>query len=318
MQSAEHRLVIPAELDGQRFDTALARLLNQYSRSLLKRCIDEGEATINGAIVKPRTAVQAGDQIWVRTTLDASDHVRPQAVPFDVVHHDDAVIVIDKPAGIVVHPGAGNREFTLVNGLVHRYPELTALPRAGLIHRIDKGTSGLLLVARNTDAYQSLTRAMFDRTIHRHYLAVCNGALIAGGTIEAPIGRDPRNRTRMWTVPNGRPSVTHYRIGERFRRHTLLDVTLETGRTHQIRVHLAAQGNVLVGDRQYGARPLLPPAASTKLREMLGRFPRPALHALSLTFAHPRTQRTETFQSAVPLDLETLLQHLRDDRDTHC
>ncbi|MEQ8494913.1 MAG: RluA family pseudouridine synthase, partial [Gammaproteobacteria bacterium] len=232
-----HALEVPPGLDGLRLDQALAQLLPQYSRSALKQWIEAGQATLNAAPARPRSRVHAGDALAVTATLAPDEALVPQAVGFRIAHEDAACIVVDKPAGVVVHPGAGNRDHTLVNGLLARYPELAVLPRAGLVHRIDKDTSGLLLVARTPATYQALVRAMAARDIARTYHAVVTGVPVAGGTIDAAIARDPNQRTRMRVSEGGRTAVTHYRVLARYRAHALLEVNLETGRTHQIRVH---------------------------------------------------------------------------------
>ena len=230
-----------------------------------------------------------------------------------MVYADDALLVINKPAGLVVHPGAGNPDHTLVNGLLAECPELEALPRAGLVHRIDKDTSGLLLVARQPQSFQQLVRLLARRQISRYYETVVTGLLIAGGSIDQPIGRDPRHRTRMRVVAGGRQAVTHYRVLERFRAHCLLGVELETGRTHQIRVHLAHAGHPLVGDHRYGARPRPPRGASQALLEILGQFPRQALHAAQLSFEHPISGESLVFEAPRPADFEALVQALAAD-----
>ncbi len=312
-----HRVELPAAVDGLRLDQALARVLTQYSRSLIKQWIDAGQVTRRGVALKPRAAARAGEVIDVIATLDAAGELEAQAVEFRLAHVDPQVVVIDKPVGLVVHPGAGNPDHTLVNGLLARFPELTALPRAGLVHRIDKDTSGLLVAARTPQAFQTLVRALARRDIHRHYLAVVNGVMVAGGTIDAAIARDPQQRTRMRVMPGGRAAVTHYRVAERYRAHTLLEVELETGRTHQIRVHLAWRGHPLVGDSRYGGRPHLPPAATPALRDTLQHFPRQALHAWRLAFTHPLDGSELEFESPPPEDFEHLLGALRDDLDAH-
>ena len=312
-----HRVELPAAVDGLRLDQALARVLSQYSRSLIKQWIDSGQVTRRGVAIKPRAPARAGDIIDVIATLDATAELAAQAVDFELAHVDEQVIVVDKPVGLVVHPGAGNPDHTLVNGLLERFPELAALPRAGLVHRIDKDTSGLLVAARTPAAFQTLVRALARRDIHRHYLAVVNGVLVAGGTIDAAIARDPQQRTRMRVMPGGREAVTHYRVAERYRAHSLLEVELETGRTHQIRVHLAWRGYPLVGDSRYGGRPHLPPAATDTLRETLQHFPRQALHAWRLAFEHPLEGTPLEFESPLPADLEHLLGALQDDFDAH-
>lgn len=313
----EHQLVVPQAMAGLRLDQALAQLLGQYSRSALKLWIESGQVLLNGATPRPRTAVAAGDRVLVRATLALAADLAPQAVDFTLVHEDAALLVVDKPAGLVVHPGAGNPDRTLVNGLLARFPELAALPRAGLVHRIDKDTSGLLVAARTPAAYQVLVRALAARDVHRGYLAVVTGEMIAGGTIDAAIGRDPLQRTRMRVATSGRHAVTHYRVAAHYRGHTLLDIELETGRTHQIRVHFAWRGHPLVGDTRYGARPRPPAGANVRLRSVLEQFPRQALHARKLALAHPTSGRALAFESPVPADLAALCEALAADRDMH-
>ncbi|MGR8919738.1 MAG: 23S rRNA pseudouridine(1911/1915/1917) synthase RluD [Gammaproteobacteria bacterium] len=315
--TATHDVTIAPDLDGMRLDRALARVLPQYSRAAIKQWIEAGAATLNGATVRPRTAVRADDRVHLEASFAPVPGLRAQAVGFEVVHADDELVVVDKPAGLVVHPGAGNPDHTLVNGLIERFPEMAALPRAGLVHRIDKDTSGLLLAARRPQSFQALVRAMAAREIHRSYLAVVNGVLVAGGTIEEPIGRDPRQRTRMSVRAGGRPAVTHFRVLQRFRAHSLLDVKLETGRTHQIRVHLAARGHPLVGDTRYGGRPRPPKGADERLLETLSRFPRQALHAARLSFEHPTSGQALDFESAPPADFTALVDALEADRHSH-
>ena len=312
-----HCVLLPAAVAGLRLDQALARVLTQYSRTLIRQWIDSGQVTRAGVTQKARTPARAGAIIKVLATLDAVADLEPQAVDFALAYVDEHLIVIDKPVGLVVHPGAGNPDHTLVNGLIERFPELAALPRAGLVHRIDKDTSGLLIAARTPGAFQTLVRALARREIHRHYLAVVNGVLVAGGTIDAAIGRDPQQRTRMRVMTSGREAVTHYRVAERYRAHTLLEVELETGRTHQIRVHLAWRGYPLIGDSRYGARPHLPPAADPALRAALQHFPRQALHAWRLAFTHPADDTALEFESPLPADLEALLAALETDRAEH-
>jgi len=308
-----HSLEITDAEAGMRLDAALARRFSEYSRSALKSWIDAGQVTLNARSCRPRDPVRAGDEIVIMTVLEASADLAPEPVTFGVAHADADCIVVDKPAGCVVHPGAGNPRGTLANGLLHRYPELVALPRAGLIHRLDKDTSGLLIVARTPAAYQTLTRAMAAREVRRIYDAVANGHFISGGSVDAPIGRDPANRTRMAVRGNGRDALTHYRIEARYRAHTRLEVQLETGRTHQIRVHLAHIGHPLLGDHRYGGRPRLPENPSGDLGERVRAFNRPALHARRLEFAQPETGTPIELESSWPDDFVSLVAALEND-----
>ena len=308
-----HHLTIPSEHGGRRLDQALASLLEEYSRTQLTTWIKDGRVRLAGRPCKPRDPVAAGDQVEVEAQLDASVSTTAEPVEFSTVFEDRAVIVVDKPAGLVVHPGAGNPQRTLVNGLLHRYPELDSLPRAGLIHRLDKDTSGLLVVARTPRAFQHLVAALAAREIHRSYSALVHGTLVAGGTVDAPIARDRRHRTRMRVTEGGREAVTHFRVARKFRLHTLLDVELETGRTHQIRVHLQHLDHPIVGDPDYGPRQRIPAGAAPALVGALKSFKRQALHARRLEFEHPGGRRTVTAESPLPADLATLLDLLATD-----
>jgi 23S rRNA pseudouridine1911/1915/1917 synthase len=307
-----HRLTIPEELAGQRLDVVLARLLPQYSRSRLQRWIDESRVTLDGEHPARRTLVRAEQQLEVAPQYLADDSVAAGApnLPFSVVHRDAAVLVIDKPAGLVVHPGAGNRSGTLQNALLELEPALAKVPRAGIVHRIDKDTSGLLVVARTPKAHAALVRALAAREVQREYLALCHGLMTGGGTIDEPIGRHRSQRIKMAVRGDGREAVTHYRIERRFTAHTLVRVQLETGRTHQIRVHLAHIGYALVGDPVYGGRRRLPARASSAVIEALQAFHRQALHAARLGFEHPSSGRQMMFESPIPQDFATLLEVL--------
>ncbi|HVS25388.1 MAG TPA: RluA family pseudouridine synthase, partial [Gammaproteobacteria bacterium] len=259
MERIERRLIVPADLAGRRLDQAAALLLPEFSRSRLKNWIDAGRLTIAGRSARARMLLKGGEELALETELEAAIEIAPEPIPLTVVHEDDALLVIDKPVGLVVHPGAGNRSGTLQNALLHRHPELAQLPRAGLVHRLDKDTSGLLLVARTLASHKTLVAALERREIRRGYQAICQGVLTGGGNIDAPIGRHPRERTRMAVVDGGREARTRYRVLERFRAHTHCEIELETGRTHQIRVHMAHVRAPLVGDPVYGGRPRLPP-----------------------------------------------------------
>jgi 23S rRNA pseudouridine1911/1915/1917 synthase len=316
--SAEFQVIdleIPPEMAGQRLDSVLARLIPQHSRTRIKGWIESGAVKLNRAACKPRDLVEAGSRVRVQMTTDevAQPQVLPEAIALRLVHEDRDVLVIDKPAGLVVHPGAGNPRHTLQNALLGWDPGLAALPRAGLIHRLDKDTSGLLVVARTAEAQTSLSRQLEARTMAREYVAVCVGVMTGGGTIDEPIGRHRGDRLRMAIRVSGRPAVTHYRVLERFRAHTYLSVKLETGRTHQIRLHLSHIKYPIVGDPVYGGRFGLPRGATQALNEALRGFKRQSLHAATLGFEHPRTGKLLTLHSPVPPDYAALLEVLRVD-----
>jgi 23S rRNA pseudouridine1911/1915/1917 synthase len=312
----QHELHVPALATAERLDALLARLLPQYSRSRIASWIRAGEVTLDGRAAKPSEKVFGGEGVSLQATLEPDTQVLAEALPIDVVHADEELVVVNKPAGWVVHPGAGNREHTLQNALLAWDPRLAELPRAGLVHRIDKDTSGLLVVARTLESHLTLTRALAERDIHREYLALCVGLLTGGGTVDRPIGRHRTDRLRMAVRADGREAVTHYRLAERFRAHTLLRVQLETGRTHQIRVHLAQQGYPLVGDPLYGGRRQLTAGTAPAVRAALGAFRRQALHAARLELKHPASGAALTFEAPLPADLADLLAVLREDAAT--
>jgi 23S rRNA pseudouridine1911/1915/1917 synthase len=305
---------IPEELAGQRLDSALARLLPEHSRTRIKGWIEAGQVQVGRLACKPRDVVVAGARINVRMSFDApATEVLAESIPLKLLYEDRDVLVVDKPVGLVVHPGAGNPNHTLQNALLGMDPSLASLPRAGIIHRLDKDTSGLLVVARTPQAQTSLSRQLMARSVSREYLAVCVGVMTSGGTVAEPIGRHRTDRLRMAVRPDGRPAVTHYRVIERFRAHTYLNVRLETGRTHQIRLHLAHLRYPIVGDPVYGGRFALPKGASERLSATLRGFKRQALHAAALAFDHPRTGKRLEVQSPQPPDYVDLLEALRAD-----
>jgi 23S rRNA pseudouridine1911/1915/1917 synthase len=300
-------LTIPPEHAGQRLDQALASLLPDYSRSRLKAWIESGEIRVDGAPRRPRDKVSGGESVALAATLPEDTRAVAQPIPLVLVHEDKHLIVVDKPAGLVVHPGAGNPDQTLQNALLALDPALAALPRAGIVHRLDKDTSGLLVVARTLPAHTALVRMLGEREVHREYEAICRGVMTAGGTVDAPIARHPTDRVRMAVRDGGRESVTHYRVIRRYEGYTHVRVQLETGRTHQIRVHLAHAGYPIVGDRVYGGRLTLPKGASEALRQALRDFPRQALHAARLQFDHPVTGKPIECLSPLPADMRALL-----------
>ncbi len=313
MISEKHISTVPEDLAGLRLDQALARMFPEYSRSRLKEWLLAGAITVDGDTRRPRDPVAGGESVEIEPQAEVEVAAAPEPMALDIVYEDDDLLVVNKPAGLVVHPGAGNPAGTLMNGLLHHAPELEQVPRAGIIHRIDKDTSGLLLVARNLPAHTALVRQLAEREISRSYLAVCNGVLTGGGRIDAPIARHPVDRKRMSVQENGRPAVTHYTVIERFRAFTYINVQLETGRTHQIRVHFAWRRHALVGDPVYGGRLALPAGASEALVETLRGFRRQALHATRLAFEHPTTGAPVEFEVPPPRDFEHLLAVLRED-----
>lgn len=302
---------MPTDFAGGRFDAVLAKLLPDYSRSRLARWIDEGKATLNGKVATPKTKVWGGETVELTTEPDPAEMAfKAEPVDFPVVYADDALVVIDKPAGLVVHPAAGNWSGTLLNGLLHRYPDLAGVPRAGIVHRLDKETSGLMVVARTLKAQTELVRQLQARTVKRHYLAVAQGVIARDGTVNAPIGRHVRDRLKMAVVPTGKPAVTHYAVQARYARHTLVECRLETGRTHQIRVHMAHIGHPLAADPVYGGRPI---PVSDEVAAALSALDRQALHAARLALVHPDSGETVSWECALPADMQNLIAALENE-----
>jgi 23S rRNA pseudouridine1911/1915/1917 synthase len=306
---------IPAACAGMRLDQVLAEALPAYSRSRLQQWLKSGQLRVDGAIRRPRDPVSGGEIVSGEWLLEIEVTAVGQDIPLAIVYEDADLLVIDKPVGLVVHPAAGHRDGTLVNALLHHAPELAALPRAGLVHRLDKDTTGLLVVARSLRAHTALVEQLQARAIEREYLAVVNGVPVAGGTVDAPMGRHPVDRQRMAVTPGGKPAVTHYRVLRRFRAHALLRVKLETGRTHQIRVHMAHIRWPLLGDPVYGGRPRVPPGASPRCIETIQQFRRQALHAERLALMHPVTGEWLEWQAELPADLAELLAVLAEDAE---
>ncbi len=311
------RLQVPESLSGGRFDAVLAEMLPEFSRSRLSAWIKSGDALLDGAQVRPRDPVRGGETVTVAVAREIETRAEPEDIPLSVLYEDAEVLVVDKPAGLVVHPGAGNHSGTLVNALLFRDPTLALLPRAGIVHRLDKDTSGAMVVARTLQAHTSLVAQLSARDVHRQYLAVVVGALVSGGTANAPIDRHPRDRLKMGVRDDGREAVTHYRLRERFRAHTALECRLETGRTHQIRVHMAHLRHAILGDPLYGGPLKLPKAASEELVATLRGFRRQALHAETLEFAHPTTGEPVRCSAPVPADMLALMAALRADGALH-
>ena len=302
---------IPAAQAGRRLDQALADLSPDFSRSRLKSWIDSGCVTVDGKQRAAKYRLAGGERVSIDAELAESEQVAPQAIPLHIVFEDDSILVVDKPAGLVVHPGAGNPDRTLQNALLHHRPALEALPRAGIVHRLDKETSGLLVVAATPFAHRTLVKAIEARDVLRKYVALCRGRMTSGASVAAPIGRHPTQRTKMSVRTGGREALTHYRIRERFRDFTLLDVKLETGRTHQIRVHMAHIRHPLVGDPVYGGRLALPSGCSDELASALRKFRRQALHASQLALSHPQSGIVMQWEAPLPADFSELLDVLR-------
>jgi len=314
MEQRSHVFELATDFAGLRLDQALAKALPQYSRARLQGWIEAGAVRIDGHAPRARDIVRGGEQVNIEAQIEPEYQVTAEKLPLQVLFEDAALIVIDKPAGLVVHPGAGNASHTLQNALLALDPKLAVVPRAGIVHRLDKDTSGLLVVARTLEAHTALVAALAAREVKREYVAICGGVMTGGGTVDQPIGRHRSVRTRMAVRGDGREAVTHYRIGKRFRAHTLVNVQLETGRTHQIRVHLGHIGHPVVGDPVYGGRRRLPRGASAELIAALEAFKRQALHAARLELEHPATGRAVHWEAPLPQDMVELIAALDADR----
>jgi len=308
---------IPENCHGLRLDKALATIFDQYSRSAIQQWIKKGLVTLDGQTEGQKTKVREGQSVVINVPAPVATDSKSQDIPLDLVYQDEDILVINKPAGLVVHPGTGNPDGTLLNALLHFDESLAVLPRAGIVHRIDKDTTGLLVIARNERAVKHLVEAIQEKQVRREYLAVISSQIVAGGTIDAPIGRHSRERTKMAVSNRGKPAVTHYRVEEKFRAHTLIRVILETGRTHQIRVHMSWKGHPIIGDPVYGKRLQLPPASSENLINTLRAFKRQALHAETLALHHPVSGELLSWTVPVPSDMQALVDTLREDTKRH-
>jgi len=314
MESITRKVIVTGEDAGLRLDQAAARLLPEFSRTRLQQWIREGRLRVNGAPQNPRTVVLDGDTLELEAETEPQGQWTATPMTLAILHEDESILVIDKPAGLVVHPAAGHADDTLLNGLLEHCPALAGLPRAGLVHRLDRDTSGVLVVAKTLAAQTFLSAAIQAREVSREYRAVVNGVPVSGGTIDKPMGRHPRDRQRMAVLASGgRHAVTHYRVLARYRAHSLLAVMLETGRTHQIRVHMASAGYPIVGDPVYGGRPRVPRGAAPALLECLRGFRRQALHAFRLRFAHPASGQPLQFEAPLPEDMRALVAALEAD-----
>ncbi|ELI5855052.1 TPA: 23S rRNA pseudouridine(1911/1915/1917) synthase RluD [Pseudomonas aeruginosa] len=306
---------VPFELGGQRLDQIAAQLFPEHSRSRLAGWIKDGRLTVDGAVLRPRDIVHSGAQLVLEAEQEAQGEWLAQDIELEIVYEDEHILVIDKPAGLVVHPAAGHQDGTLLNALLYHVPDIANVPRAGIVHRLDKDTTGLMVVAKTLEAHTKLVAQLQARSVSRIYEAIVIGVITSGGTIDAPIGRHGVQRQKMAVVDAGKVAVSHYRVLERFRAHTHTRVKLETGRTHQIRVHMSHIGYPLVGDPIYGGRFRIPPVASQTLVQTLREFPRQALHARFLELDHPATGVRMKWESPLPEDFLWLLSLLRQDRE---
>lgn len=311
----ELRAEVPSELGGQRLDQVAAQLFAEHSRSRLSAWIKDGRLTVDGAVIRPRDIVHGGAILELTAEQEAQGEWVAQDIELDIVYEDDDILVINKPAGLVLHPAAGHADGTLLNALLHHVPDIINVPRCGIVHRLDKDTTGLMVVAKTIQAQTQLVTQLQSRSVSRIYECIVIGVVVAGGKINAPIGRHGQQRQRMAVMEGGKQAVSHYRVLERFRSHTHVRVKLETGRTHQIRVHMAHINFPLVGDPAYGGRFRIPPAASQTMVESLKNFPRQALHARFLELDHPTSGKRMSWESPLPDDLVWLLTLLKQDRE---
>ncbi|GAD90193.1 23S rRNA pseudouridine synthase RluD [Vibrio halioticoli NBRC 102217] len=318
-QQIELKSTVKESQLGQRLDQAIAELFDEFSRSRLKEWLLAGKVSVDGTVVtKARVRVMGGEDIVVVAEIEDEERWEAQDIPLDIVYEDEDLLVINKPRGLVVHPGAGTPDGTVLNALLHHYPQIAEVPRAGIVHRLDKDTTGLMVVAKNVPTQTRLVRTLQKRRITREYEAIAIGKMTAGGMIDKAIGRHSTKRILMAVSEFGKPAITHYRVAERFREHTRIRLRLETGRTHQIRVHMSYLQHPLLGDIAYGGRARIPKGATEELTTMIRSFDRQALHAVMLKFVHPTTGEEMQFHAPVPDDMIEMAEALRQDmRDNY-
>jgi 23S rRNA pseudouridine1911/1915/1917 synthase len=304
---------VPEDLAGNRLDQVAARLFPEYSRARLQSWIKDGSLRVNAQSLRPRDRLKTGDLLQIEVKLVSSEQFLPQPIQLDIIFEDEDLVILNKPANLVVHPAAGHWQGTLLNGLLHAYPELEAIPRAGIVHRLDKDTTGLMVVAKNLQSHSILVQQLQERSVEREYEAIVHGVLTGGGIIDAPLGRHPVNRKKKAVIVKGKDSITHYRVLQRFRSHTHVQLNLQTGRTHQIRVHMTHINHSLVGDPLYGGRLQLPTACSEELEQNLRNFKRQALHARRLALVHPTSERKLSWEVVAPDDFQQLLSAIKND-----
>ena len=310
MRKIQLEIVIPKKFEGKRLDLALSKLFPEHSRSRIQSWIKAGEVEVNNSKYKQRNVVNSGDIIKINTTLKSIDKHQAEHIGLDVIHEDQAIIILNKPAGLVVHPGAGNQKHTLVNALLHFDEKLDVLPRAGIIHRLDKDTTGIMIIARTIESYTYLVNELQERNIKRNYKAIICGQLVAGGVIENKIGRHPVHRTKMAVTDKGKLATTHYRIIKKFQHYTYLDIQLGTGRTHQIRVHMNNEKHPIIGDPLYGKNTFIKKGIDASLREFIKNFKRQALHAYNIEFTHPISKKIISLKAELPDDMNNLIKIL--------
>jgi len=303
--------IVPSEYSGKRLDLVIAKLFSDFSRSKLKNWLDSGTILVNGApLTKPSKKVYGGEEIKILIQEEKLVSSEPQNIPFEVEYESKDFLIVDKQAGMVVHPGAGNHQNTLLNALLFKFPELEKLPRAGIIHRLDKETSGLMIIARNQNSYKNLSEQISERLVKRTYQAFAVGNIPRSGKIEEPVGRHPRNRQKQAVTEKGKYALTRYSVLKKYGNYTHLEVNLETGRTHQIRVHMSHIGFPLIGDALYGRKKRFAKSTNSDLREVIEKFPRQALHASNLTFKDVDSENEVNFESSLPKDLIDLEKNL--------
>jgi 23S rRNA pseudouridine1911/1915/1917 synthase len=304
---------VPEDLAGNRLDQVAAQLFSEYSRARLQSWIKDGSLRVNAQSLRPRDRLKTGDLLQIEAELVSSEKFLPQPIQFDIIFEDEDLVILNKPANLVVHPAAGHWQGTLLNGLLHAYPELEAIPRAGIVHRLDKDTTGLMVVAKNLQSHSILVQQLQERSVEREYEAIVHGVLTGGGIIDAQLGRHPVNRKKKAVVVKGKDSITHYRVLQRFRSHTHVQLNLQTGRTHQIRVHMSHINHSLVGDPLYGGRLQLPTACSEEFEQNLRNFKRQALHARRLALVHPTSEQKLSWEVVAPDDFQQLLSAIKND-----
>ncbi|BBB31293.1 23S rRNA pseudouridine(1911/1915/1917) synthase RluD [Neptunomonas japonica] len=312
-EKIELEVIVPGALTGKRLDQIVAQLFSEFSRSRLQSWIKEGSVTVDGKQAKTREKLYGGERIVINATVEPMEEHLAEDIPLDIIYEDDDILVVNKPAGLVVHPAVGNRTGTLLNALLHHFPDIAMVPRAGIVHRLDMDTTGLMVVAKTIQAQTELVGQLQDRSMGREYEAVAQGVMTGGGCVEEPIARHPKNRLKMGVVKGGKEAVTHYRLLEKFRNHTHIRLKLETGRTHQIRVHMAHINYPLAGDQLYGGRFRMPKGATEEVQETLLGFKRQALHAKKLELWHPTSRELMSWEIDLPEDFQCLLAALERD-----